>query len=67
MLKSLKAACKWDSYLTALWLLFSNNLNLGRCDPESSRLREMVKNDYVEIGELGEDAFGDSCVYVRRY
>lgn len=26
----------------------------------------MVQNEYVEIQELNEGAFGDSCVYVRQ-
>lgn len=48
-----------------LVILF-NNSNLGRTDPESSRLRELIQNEYVEIQELSQDAFGDSCVYVRK-
>lgn len=55
------------SYSIPIVFLFFNNMSLHRLDPESSRLREIVRNEYIEIHELSEDVFFDSRVYVRRF
>lgn len=35
------------------------------CDPESSRVRAMIREEYVEVEKLDEKGFGDASVYIR--
>ena len=37
------------------------------CDPESSRVRDMIQKEYFPIVELDESSFGNASVYIRRW
>lgn len=44
----------------------ADKLYFVRCDPESSRLREMAQNEYDLIEDFDDTMFGQASVYVRR-
>lgn len=35
------------------------------CDPESSRVRVMIREEYVKVEKLDQKGFGDASVYIR--
>ncbi|KUI60303.1 hypothetical protein VP1G_07521 [Cytospora mali] len=35
-------------------------------DPDSPRLREMIRDEYIEVKELDEESFGQVSIYIRR-
>lgn len=43
----------------------AEDLEACLCDPESSRVRAMIQDEYVEVEKLDEKGFGDASVYIR--
>lgn len=37
------------------------------CDPESSRVRAMIKGEYFQVQKLENKGFGDASIYIRNY
>lgn len=41
--------------------------HIDRTDPESPRVRDMIRKEYTEVLRLDDDLLGtDTCVYVRK-
>lgn len=43
----------------------AEDLEACLCDPESSRVRAMIREEYVQVEKLGATGFGDASVYIR--
>lgn len=43
----------------------AEDLEACLCDPESSRVRAMIRAEYVEVEKLDARCFGDASVYIR--
>ncbi|KAI3393355.1 hypothetical protein diail_4436 [Diaporthe ilicicola] len=47
------------------WARCAEDLEACLCDPESSRVRAMIREEYSLVQKLDKQAFGDASVYVR--
>lgn len=43
----------------------AEDLEACLCDPESSRVRAMIRDEYVKVEKLDARCFGDASVYIR--
>ncbi|KAK2596440.1 hypothetical protein N8I77_013330 [Diaporthe amygdali] len=43
----------------------AEDLEACLCDPESSRVRAMIREEYVDVHRLDDKEFGDASIYIR--